>query len=387
MAHSKYEEVTPATQRVGPLRGVYIHIPFCKTLCPYCDFVKVRAHTGVPSEYCVALCTEIVTSADGSRIGSIFFGGGTPSLLLPQDLEQILNTLAQHFRLEAPEITLEANPDDVTRERVRIWQDVGINRISLGVQSFDDTTLRYLGRRHDASRARYACEWVAEVFASWNLDLIYGAPPVNAYEHTLAEVIQLRPPHVSAYALSYEPETPFYSRRHEAISEDESLRLYQMTEAALSDYTHYEISNFALPGYACRHNLIYWRNEEYFGFGTGAFGYLAGVRMRNTPSVQEYLRQPGKKSEQLSLDPLEIKVETLIQHFRLREGIAKDYYQRRFGTSIEADFGEVLDDLERRGLVTASETHYRPTPEGFYLNNEIGLALVEKLTRGDTNTR
>lgn len=356
--------------------GVYLHIPYCKTLCPYCDFVKERSRTDVPMPFVEALCREIATFEGPRAAGSVFFGGGTPSMLAPEGLARIMEALAQRFDLEGAEISLEANPDDVTEALVDSWKAAGINRVSLGVQSFDRAVLKYLGRRHNDDGARRACGIVSDRFDTWSLDLIFGAPPVGAWESTLAEAVSLDPPHVSAYGLTYEEGTPFAKRADRAIPDDVALRLFQQAETALAGYDHYEISNYAKAGHHSTHNLIYWHNGAYAGFGTGAYSYVNGVRARNAVTTDAYLRAPGEKVEALALDANEERVETLIQYFRLRRGLEKSAYERRFGRSVADDFGETIAGLVRRGLLEEDETAIRPTPEGFYLNNEIGLALV-----------
>jgi oxygen-independent coproporphyrinogen-3 oxidase len=358
--------------------GVYLHIPYCKTLCPYCDFVKDRSRTGVPDPFVDALCNEIAAYEGPRQAGSIFFGGGTPSLLAPTQLARILTALRDTFDLGNEELTLEANPDDLTDALLRAWKDLGVNRVSLGVQSFDPRVLRYLGRRHDADGARRACALVADQFDNWSLDLIFGAPPLDPWQDTLDEAVALDPPHMSAYGLTYEPGTPFARRADEAVDDETSLDLYRMLEETLTaaGYGHYEISNFARPGREARHNLVYWHNGEYAGFGTGAYSYLSGTRARNHHTNDAYLRAPGDKEEALQLTEEEVRVETLIQHFRLRDGLPKDHYTQRFHRDLMSDYGAPLTRLLRDGLLEDTPTHLRPTRKGFYLNNEIGLALV-----------
>ncbi|MBX3180824.1 MAG: radical SAM family heme chaperone HemW [Candidatus Hydrogenedentes bacterium] len=356
--------------------GVYLHIPYCKTLCPYCDFVKERTRTGAPMAFVDALCREIEAFEGPDAAESVFFGGGTPSLLPIDGLARILDALAARFALENAEITLEANPDDLTPELVAGWRALGVNRVSLGVQSFSEPVLRYLGRRHDADAARRACDLVAAHFDTWSLDLIFGAPPINAWEPTLREAVAIDPPHISAYGLTYEEGTPFAKRADQAVPDEVSLAMFQQAESILSAYDHYEISNYAKPGHHARHNLIYWRNGSYAGFGTGAYSYVNGVRARNAITTDAYLRNPGQKIEALALGPEEERLETLIQHFRLREGLPREAYTARFGRPVESDYGEPLRALINRGLLEDDGIRIRPTAEGFYLNNEIGLALV-----------
>lgn len=357
--------------------GIYLHIPFCKTRCPYCDFVSNAVLGPVPEAFVRAVCREIEEFAGPEVAGTVFVGGGTPSLLEPGMLERILAAIRSRFVLDDPEITVEANPDDVTPLLVEAWLSMGVNRISLGVQSFDDGVLHYLGRRHDAARARLACEVVSERCANWGMDLIFGAHPVDAWEATLDTCLSFAPKHVSTYGLTYEAGTPFNARRDEAIDDEAWVRLYRQAEAHLAAYDHYEISNYALPGYACRHNLIYWRNLEYAGFGPAAYSFLDSARSRNHVGLDDYLAAPGEKCEAVRLTDHEIRVETVVQHFRLREGLSKETYFTRFGSHVQDDFALALDRLIARGLIEEDATTFRPTRSGFELNNEIGLTLVD----------
>lgn len=357
--------------------GVYVHIPYCRTLCPYCDFVKRRLPEGaVPSDFVEALCREIAAFEGPARAASVFFGGGTPSLLDSGALERVLEALHARFDMAGAEITLEANPDDVTAEGVRAWRDAGITRVSLGVQSFNEEALRYLGRRHDAGGARRACDAVAAVFRNWSLDLIFGVPPYAAWVQTVSEAAAIDPPHLSAYGLTYEPGTPFGKRAQEAIDDDGYLTQYTALLDGLPRHRRYEVSNFAKPGYECRHNMVYWRNGEYAGFGPGAYSFVGGVRARNVPQTAAYLAAPGHKIEALELSSKEIQVETVIQHLRLAEGLDTADFLARFGTTLDADMGAAIDGLVARGLVVRHGGRIVPTARGFELNNEIGLALV-----------
>ena len=360
----------------GPL-GVYIHVPYCRVACPYCDFVKKPVESGAPDAFTEAVCREIA-AYDGPRAAaSIFFGGGTPSLLSPDSMTRILKTVGEHFDLGQPEISIEVNPDDVTEDAATSWRAAGITRVSLGVQSFNDEVLNYLGRCHDAATARRACGIVARHFENWGIDLIFGARPADAWEGSLAETVRFSPPHVSTYSLTFEPNTPFWRRRTEAIDEDKSLAQYRAGIAGLADYDHYEVSNFALPGFDSRHNRIYWRNEGYVGFGPGAYSFLDGARLRNSPRINAYLDHPGEKSEVLPLSEREQRIETLIQHFRTRSGIERAYYRTRFETEIDDDFRSAIRTLAKRKLIALEDDRYVPTRRGYELNDDIGLALVD----------
>ena len=356
--------------------GLYIHVPFCRTRCPYCDFVRHPIDGDIPGEYVKAVCREIAQFEGPDEASTIFFGGGTPSLLDPAALDAILGAAAKRFRFNNPEVTIEANPDDVTTALARAWKRYGVNRVSLGVQSFHDRTLRYLGRRHDAACSTEACRIVSDRFENWGMDLIFGAQPVSSWAATLDRCVALQPKHVSTYGLTYEKGTPFEALADHAVDDDTWLALYQDADDAFTDMVHYEVSNFAIPGYECAHNLIYWRNEEYAGFGPGAYAFIGGVRSRNLVDIEEYLDRPGEKSEALRLSDSEVRVETVIQHLRLRAGLPKAEYQRRFGRPVTEDYGPAIAQLIARGLIEEDGTALRPTAKGFELNNEIGLALV-----------
>lgn len=357
--------------------GVYIHIPFCRTRCPYCDFVSNPIGGTVPEDFVDALCAELSAFDGPAKAQSVFIGGGTPSLLDAAALERVLSSVHKRFRFSDAEVTLEANPDDVTEELADAWRALGINRVSLGVQSFDDGVLRHLGRRHDAAGARAACQCVAERFANWGMDLIFGAPhSAAAWEATLDTCTAFAPRHASVYGLTYESETPFGARGGEAIDDSEWVALYRSAEETLVAFRHYEISNYAQPGFECRHNLIYWSNGEYAGFGPGAYSFLDGVRARNAAGLDAYLRQPGLKAEALRLSDREIRIETVMQRLRLADGLNKANYERRFNNAVRHDFASALDALLERGLIAEDHVSIRPTPAGFLWNNEIGLALI-----------
>jgi oxygen-independent coproporphyrinogen-3 oxidase len=264
----------------------------------------------------------------------------------------------------------------VTRERVQVWKGVGVNRLSLGVQSFDDGVLKFLGRCHDAGKAREACEILASEMENWGLDLIFGASDMKLWEESLALALGFSPTHVSAYGLTYEENTPFWQQREDAIDDDIALEQYRLAHEVLGDYEHYEVSNFAQAGRESAHNQLYWRNEGYLGFGPGAVSYMGDTRISNARSISGYEREPMSGRMYDELTQHEVKVETLIQHFRTRAGIGEGYYEERFGESITVDFEAALRELVERGLLTCENGVYAPTLTGYELNNEIGLRLV-----------
>ncbi|MFA7691996.1 MAG: radical SAM family heme chaperone HemW [Candidatus Hydrogenedentes bacterium] len=360
--------------------GIYVHVPFCHSLCSYCDFVRYLYKADDLEAYLRALCREIDTYDGDVSIKTIFLGGGTPSLLSETQLEKIFSALHRKFKfapnLSRPEISMEVNSEDVTDSRVKIWKSLGVNRISVGVQSFDDATLIRMGRRHDGAKARKAIETVGRHFDNWGMDLIFGASSRNTWMESLRIARAYNPPHISTYELSYCPGTPLYAERDTKLDEDLLLGLYQDARLVLEDYEHYEISNFAQRGFQCQHNITYWTNEWYLGFGPGAYSFADHCRMVNTSDLPAYVQDPLLKAERLQLSTEEEQVETLIQHFRLRDGLDPNYFHRRFGVDVHRSFGTQLKRLIERGLLEYKGDKICPTEQGFFLNDEIGLELL-----------
>lgn len=365
------------------ITSLYIHVPFCRTRCHYCDFVTSAISGPVPEAYVEGLIREIEWKLDRlDRLATVFLGGGTPSLLTPTQLDRLLERLCRQPGLQPnAEITVEANPDDISKPLARAWRDLGINRVSIGVQSLDNRVLHYLGRRHDADRARVAMDIVAGLFGNWSVDLIFGALPRNTLERTLREIILRGPPHLSVYGLTWEPGTPLYSRLEEAPDEEAWLELYDTAETILTaaGWEHYEISSYARPGHQCRHNLVYWRNESYEGMGPAAWRFDGARREKNPDTLHKWLERPGEPEESEMLSDFDIRVETVIQHVRLAAGINGQAYRNRFGSTLAMDFGTALRHCEAEGLLVpvTENAGWQPTPKGFRLNNRIGLLLLE----------
>ena len=319
--------------------SAYIHLPFCKTKCPYCDFaseaISPAEHKGRTKQYLNRLLEELdirMAGTKGHTLNTIFFGGGTPSLEPPEHIAIIISKLSEYFDIaDGVEITLEANPGTIDKERLQDFYDVGINRISIGAQTFDEDLLIKLGRGHSLADTRRALEDIISIpFKSWSLDLIYGLPrqTLESWRSTLASALEYNPPHISAYALSIEPTTPYGayygSTKHPELPiEDEVATMYEVTQAKLSKagLSRYEISNWSLPGHESRHNLAYWLADEYLALGVGAHGYMAGKRYANTKSLTEYYSQDFARQETLSITEAESIREQILLGLRLERGI------------------------------------------------------------------
>ncbi len=362
-------------------QGVYLHIPFCEIKCAYCDFFSVtRTEAEVKEEYVRHLIAEIGAKGTGEAVDTVFLGGGTPSTLAPAQVGRILEALGRAFRL-APdaELTMEANPETVDEAKLRGFRAAGMNRISFGVQSLDDGILQALGRIHSADRARRAVEEArAAGFGEVNADLMFGLPGQTAeiWRRDLAEVLGWPVTHLSCYELTIEGDTAF--GRRPPVLPDEPVVLSQwetvLAETARAGFAHYEVSNYARPGHECRHNLKYWRDEDWFGFGAAAWGAQAGVRMANPKSLKRYYdgAAAGYPSSETDTLPLPGRMaETLVLNLRLRAGCDVPAYESRYGTGALDRFTPALASHLAAGRVERTPARLRLTDPGLLVANSV----------------
>jgi len=389
--------------------ALYLHVPFCATKCRYCDFNAYARMERLIPEFVQALLREM--DAWGALLGpvrvpTIFFGGGTPSLLPPGDVARILDAAGRVFRVDTDaEVTLEANPDDLTEARLRQHRERGVNRLSMGVQSFDDGLLRSLDRRHTADEAADAYRMArAAGFENVNLDLIYGlcGHTLAQWEATLERAVSLRPEHLSLYALTVEEGTPLWDDvrrgRRPAPDPDLAADMYVMAEdrLAAAGYRHYEISNWALPGHACRHNLVYWRNQPYLGLGPGAHSRLGAYRFHDVLSPAQYVRRAAELPVVAGQQPLTRDVlrglptiagvdeissamdaaDTLILGLRLDEGVDVADVARRFPGAPVGRWDSAISEMREAGLLEREGGVLRLTRRGRLLGNEVFLRLL-----------
>ena len=318
---------------MNPL-SLYIHIPFCHARCGYCDFVTFTGKDDQRGAYVDALCKEMeLYAASHPEISTIFMGGGTPSVLEPGHIQTLFKVLQSQWTIgPGAEITLEANPESITDEKLNAWRDAGINRLSIGLQAYDDTLLKAMGRLHTVREFEAAYRAARRAgFSNLNIDLIYGIPgqTLAGWKETLTASVALQPEHVSLYALTVEEHTPFGA---DGVEPDADLQaeMYAWARGYLFEqgYPQYEISNFSRPGRECRHNLIYWRGQDYVGLGVGAVGCVGGVRWENQKNMFPYFKdlEAGRlprKAEEV-LDARTREFERLMLGLRLREGYSWD---------------------------------------------------------------
>lgn len=372
---------------------LYIHIPFCVRKCAYCDFLSAPADQDTIGRYMECLEKQLVRQAASFQekvIDTVFIGGGTPTILCIEQLSRLLAAVQEHFVLAAgAEITVEANPGTITTGKARALAQGGVNRVSLGLQSTSERELRLLGRIHTYDDFLRSYGLVREAgIRNVNVDLMSALPgqTIASYEKTLHQVLSLHPEHISAYSLIIEEGTPFYERYRadeklrdagkepQVLPSEESERaMYELTGALLADYGYerYEISNYAKAGFACRHNIGYWTGEEYLGLGLGASSYIEETRFCNTSELRAYLEEDFTSREVQHLSKNDRMAEFFYLGLRMTAGVAKADFVRRFGLSAEAVYGDVLKDLTAQELLTDTGTHYRLTPFGRDVSNQV----------------
>lgn len=361
--------------------GIYVHIPFCNRKCNYCDFCSYPiCEADDIQAYIAALVKEMQKYNRHEKIhaDTLYFGGGTPSLLSVSQLENILTSLASVFDFsEELEFTLEANPGTLTEEKALGYKSLGVNRISLGLQSIHENEMKILGRVHSFSEFLNSYGILRKVgFNNIGVDLMYGIPEqtVLSFRETLRNVADLNPEHISVYGLIIEEGTPFYTIRDKLALPDEDTEcdMYYMACDALSErgYKHYEISNYAKAGYESKHNLKYWRGEKYIGIGAAAYSYFEGARYGNIRNLAEYLKGADIDSYE-RIDLSAERYEYAMMRLRLSEGFPLADYERRFGISFLDGRIEKLLDYCRAGLMTLSGGHIALTERGFYVSNAI----------------
>jgi oxygen-independent coproporphyrinogen-3 oxidase len=373
--------------------SAYIHIPYCISKCGYCDFNSYPDREGEYGDYTQAVLTELATrgrAMAGASVPSIFFGGGTPTVLSTERLTSILDRCRTVLTLDhEPEISVEANPETITPPLLESLLSAGFNRISIGVQSFDDGNLRLLGRTHSGAQAVEAINRAAEAgFENISLDLMFGIPGQDTpqWREDIHTALSLNPQHISAYELKVEEKTPFHRLietgvislpDEESRCEMYSMALERFTEAGLE---RYEISNFARPGFRCRHNLNYWRNGEYLGLGAGAHSFLGGVRSSNAPEPLKYMTMVtagGRAVDfQEKLSSRAALGEALMLGLRLTEGIDMEAYSTRYGIPLQGEYGETLSELSGQGLIEMEGGRLKLTDRGVLLSDEVFLKFL-----------
>ena len=362
---------------------IYIHIPFCIRKCDYCDFLSGPSGPKEQADYVQALLREIqaVEEGEGRSVSSIFIGGGTPSVLDERLLGDILKEIRNRFKIEeCAEITIEVNPGTANIGKLQAYREMGINRLSIGLQSPQDRELKILGRIHNYEQFLETYQEARTVgFDNINIDLM-SAIPDQTYEgwvKNLRTVAELEPEHISAYSLIVEEGTPFAARKLNLPDEDTEYNMYEATAQILKEYgfEQYEISNYARKGRKCRHNVGYWTRQDYLGFGLGASSLYGKERFANTADMKKYLenrKNPEKiREKEPSLTREDEMAEFMFLGLRMTKGISKADFQRCFGCTIESVYGEVLEKYESMELLLEKDGRIFLSREGIHVSNSI----------------
>lgn len=361
----------------SPNKSLYVHIPFCRHLCPYCDFPKVFHNEDWAKSYLSALKQEIQARCDG-LYRTIYIGGGTPTCLSEDNLRDLLAFLST-YRDEICEWSIEANPDSLTEEKIALVKEAGVTRVSLGVQTSTEQGLKTLGRTHSFDDAKKAIEHLRKAgFNSINVDWMYGYPgqTMEMVEEDIRNFLSLSVPHLSAYSLILEEGTAFFTRKVKPLEDDVQQGMFERIREALKQagYQRYEVSNFALPGHECEHNLAYWKDLDYVGVGLGAAGSLGDIRYRNTRNLSEYL-SGHHEGEIEHLDEHDHKEVFFLTNLRLVEGFALSEYQKRFGSSFLEDYREAFEELKASGLLEEHRGNIRTSERGMDLLDTVLVRL------------
>jgi len=375
------------------VKAAYIHIPFCEHICHYCDFNKVFLKGQPVDEYLDALEEEIRLTLEkhpAEPLHSIFVGGGTPTSLSEKQLQRLLFSIKKYLPLEQDaEFTFEANPGDLSDEKFRVLFEGGVNRLSFGVQTFDNQLLKAIGRTHRAKDVLTSIEKAKKVgFENISVDLIYSLPnqTLDGFKETLQTALSLDIQHYSGYSLIIEPKTVFYNQMRKGKlpvpGEDAEAEMYSllMEQMQLAGFQQYEISNFAIPGYESKHNLTYWNNEEYYGFGAGSHSYVAGERIANHGPLKKYMDPiwngtlPSHNIHKVENN--EKWEEEMFLGLRKIEGISVDHFIQKFGVDPLSLFKEEIDSLQSRDLIILQDDKIALTKKGRFLGNEVFQSFI-----------
>lgn len=372
--------------------SLYIHVPFCIKKCPYCAFYKEFHSSDIENIYTNALCTEIETLGarlDHPQVNTIFWGGGTPNSLCKNSLEKIMTHLHNHLCIHpSVEITMEMNPELITVEQLRQLEQLGVNRLSLGIQSLDSKELQFLGRRHTKERALNAIKLCVENgFENTNIDIIYSTPhtTLKTLGNTIHTLFKYPIPHISTYSLTIESGTPFSARKLSPLDSDTEREQHEYIIEILDGYglKHYEISAFSKPGKECRHNLAYWNFDNFLGIGPSAASFYDNKRFTHPYSLDDYTKAPTSLISYLENGAKEnerdLKAEFIIAQLRLINGLSYEKYTTLFKESFTENFKKNISKLTKDNIAISTKTHLKLHPDFLFLSDSICEKLISQL--------
>lgn len=357
--------------------SIYIHIPFCNSICTYCDFCKIFYNKKYINDYLNNLEQEIKVRYKSEIVNTIFIGGGTPSSLDDEELIRLMNII-EIFKLnDNYEFTVECNIESITENKLKIMKKYGVNRISIGVESFDNSIIKLLGRNHTKKDVYNKMKIVKRYFSNINIDLIYAAyDDINILKSDIDCFLKLDIPHISTYSLIIEDNTMLKINEMKNIDEDIDYEMYKYIEDTLekNNYIHYEISNYAKNGYQSKHNLVYWNNEEYYGFGLSSTSYINNERITNTKNLRKYLN--GEYLDTSVYEDKDIRMENEIMlGLRKLDGIDLDRFKEKFNVSLEDIYN--IDNLISEGYLVKEDNYIKINKKYMYISNEIIVRILE----------
>ncbi|HEO3164095.1 TPA: oxygen-independent coproporphyrinogen III oxidase [Streptococcus agalactiae] len=368
--------------------SAYVHIPFCTQICYYCDFSKVFIKNQPVDAYLQALIREF-RSYDITELRTLYIGGGTPTSISAVQLDYLFTELSRDLNLNTlEEFTIEANPGDLTVDKIEVLQKSAVNRVSLGVQTFNDKHLKRIGRSHNEAQIYSTIDALKTAgFQNISIDLIYALPgqTMDDVRSNVAKALSLNIPHLSLYSLILEHHTVFMNKMRRGKlhlpTEDLEAEMFEyiISEMERNGFEHYEISNFTKPGFESRHNLMYWDNVEYYGVGAGASGYLDGIRYRNRGPIQHYLKGVSEGNARLSEEVLsknEMMEEELFLGLRKKEGVSIGKFEQKFGTSFEKRYGQIVQELQSDGLLKENNGFIQMTKKGLFLGDTVAEKFI-----------
>lgn len=369
--------------------SAYVHIPFCTQICYYCDFSKVFIKNQPVDEYLAALLEEF-RAYDIHDVRTLYLGGGTPTAISAEQLDYLLSHLTKEINLDMlEEFTIEANPGDLTPDKIAVMQQSAVNRVSLGVQTFNDKHLKQIGRSHNEAQIYSTIDSLKEAgFHNISIDLIYALPrqTMEDVKENVKKALALDIPHLSLYSLILEHHTVFMNKMRRGKlnlpTEDLEAEMFEyiIEQLELNGFEHYEISNFTKPGFESRHNLVYWDNAEYFACGAGASGYINGMRYRNRGPIQHYLKAIREDKHARLSEEFLTKNEQMEEEFflglRKKSGVSIQRFEEKFGVSFDQQYGQIVADLRADGLLSKDKDFVRMTKKGLFLGDTVAEKFI-----------
>ena len=358
------------------VKSAYIHIPFCNNICSYCDFCKLLYNKNFVKKYLDALEKEITNNYKNEILDTIYVGGGTPSSLSVSELNKLFSII-KIFKLSKDyEFTFEVNIEDITEEKLEILKENKVNRLSIGIESFNDKYLKYLGRNYTSVIIKEKVELAKKYFDNINVDLMYALKneSLDELEEDIEKILKLDIKHISCYSLIIEKNTKLYIDNTKYISDDLDSDMYDLIDKKLENkYHRYEVSNYSITSYESRHNLTYWKNNEYYGFGLGAAGYIDNIRYTNTRNLSKYISGSYERQEEVLTKEDKIKYEFILG-LRLTSGINKDNFNKKYGININEI--EIIKELINKGLLIDDKINIYVPKKYFYVLNDILVNFV-----------